>query len=414
MWLTNDAKKLYDHGLRMTFFSARSSSANRLLRPAVATVAAVLALTACSSDTGTNPAPPPAAPPPPPSGDFSLATETVATGFTRPLYLTAPVGDERLFVVEQTGRIRVVKSGSVLAEPFLDLSAQVSGGGEQGLLSMVFHPDYGANGLFYVNYTDKDGDTRIERYRVSANPDVAEEGSAKLILTVPQPFPNHNGGHLLFGPDGMLYVSLGDGGGAGDPLDSGQDRGTLLGSLLRLDVDGGDPYAIPSGNPFGSEIWAIGLRNPWRIAFDATAGTLYVADVGQRSREEINVVGDDESGLNFGWRIMEGSSCFAGGGCDDSDLVLPELEYDHGEGCAVTGGFVYRGRALPEIVGHYFYSDFCRGFLRSFRFDGEDATELVDWDVGDLGSVLSFGQDGAGELYVLSDNGRVARLVRAP
>lgn len=381
----------------------------------------LLALSACSSDTGTNPGPPgppppppPAPPPPPPSGELSLATETVATGFTRPLYLTAPAGDDRLLVVEQTGRIRVVKNGVVLAAPFLDLSAKVSGGSEQGLLSMAFHPDYASNGLFYVDYTDDDGDTRIERYAVSADPDVADGGSAKLILTVPQPASNHNGGHILFGPDGMLYVALGDGGGAGDPFNNGQNAGTLLGSLLRLDVDGGDPYAIPSDNPFGSEIWAVGLRNPWRIAFDAVAGTLYIADVGQASFEEVNVVDDDESGLNYGWRIMEGSSCFGGGGCDDAGLVLPEVEYDHGEGCSVTGGFVYRGSALPEVVGHYFYSDFCRGFLRSFRFDGENATELVEWDVGGLGSVLSFGQDSAGELYILSDNGSVVKLVRAP
>jgi glucose/arabinose dehydrogenase len=382
-------------------------------------MAFLLALTACTSDTGTNPAPPPpppppAPPPPPPSGEFSLTTETVATGLTRPLYLTAPTGDDRLFIVEQTGRIRIVKNGDVSAAPFLDLSSKVSGSGEQGLLSMAFHPDYGANGLFYVNFTGNDGNTRVERYAVSADPDVADGGSAKLILTVPQPASNHNGGHILFGPDGMLYVALGDGGGAGDPFNNGQNSGTLLGSLLRLDVDGGDPYAIPSDNPFGNEIWAIGLRNPWRIAFDPGEGRLYIADVGQASFEEVNVVDNDESDLNYGWRIMEGSSCFGGGGCDDAGLVLPEVEYDHGEGCSVTGGFVYRGSALPEIVGHYFYSDFCRGFLRSFRFDGEDATELVDWDVGGLGSVLSFGQDAAGELYILSGDGRVVKLVRAP
>jgi len=378
----------------------------------------LLALSACTSDTGTNPgppaAPPPAPPPPPPSGEFSLTTETVATGLTRSLYLTAPAGDDRLFIAEQTGRIRIVKEGVVLAAPFLDLSSKVSGGNEQGVLSMAFHPDYAANGFFYVNYTGDDGDTRVERYAVSADPDVADDGSAKLILGVAQPHTNHNGGHILFGPDGMLYVALGDGGGAGDPFNNGQNSGTFLGSLLRLDVDGGDPYAIPSDNPFGNEIWAIGLRNPWRIAFDPVVETLYVADVGQSSREEVNAVGDDESGLNYGWRIMEGSSCFGGGGCDDTGLVLPVLEYDHGEGCSVTGGFVYRGSAIPEVVGHYFYSDFCTGFLRSFRFDGEGATELEEWDVGGLGSVLSFGQDAAGELYILSDNGRVVKLVRAP
>jgi glucose/arabinose dehydrogenase len=378
----------------------------------------LLALSACTSDTGTNPAPPPvpppAPPPPPPSGEFSLATETVATGLTKPLYLTTPAGDDRLFIVEQTGRIRIVKDGVVLATPFLDLSSKVSGGNEQGLLSMAFHPDYGANGRFYVNYTGNDGDTRVERYAVSADPDIADADSTVPILGVPQPRSNHNGGHILFGPDGMLYVALGDGGSAGDPFNNGQNAGTLLGSLLRLDVDGGLPYAIPGDNPFGNEIWAIGLRNPWRIAFDPAAGTLYIADVGQSSREEVNAVGGDESGLNYGWSIMEGSSCFGGGGCDDTGLVLPVLEYGHNEGCSVTGGFVYRGSALPEVVGHYFYSDFCTGFLRSFRFDGADATEQMEWDVGGLGSVLSFGRDAAGELYILSDNGRVVKLVRAP
>ena len=402
----------------MTLLPSRALSSSNLSRRTPTTVAMLLTLSACTSDTGTNPAPPaaptPAPPPPPPSGEFSLTTETVATGLTRPLYLTAPAGDDRLFIVEQTGRIRIVKGGVVLAAPFLDLSSKVSGGNEQGLLSMAFHPDYGANGLFFINYTDDDGDTRIERYAVGADPDVADAGSAKLILGVAQPRTNHNGGHILFGLDGMLYVALGDGGGAGDPFNNGQNSSTLLGSLLRLDVDGGDPYAIPSDNPFGSEIWAIGLRNPWRVAFDPAAGTLYIADVGQSSREEVNAVGDDESGLNYGWRIMEGSSCFGGGGCDDTGLVLPVLEYDHREGCSVTGGFVYRGTALPEVVGHYFYSDFCLGFLRSFRLDGADATEQMEWDVGGLGSVLSFGRDAAGELYILSDNGRVVKLVRAP
>jgi len=398
----------------MTRFRERKSGQSGPFRLTSTAVTMLLALSACSSDTGTNPAPPPAPPPPPLSGEFSLTVETVANGLTRPLYLTAPAGDDRLFIVEQTGRIRIVTNGTVLAAPFLDLSSKVSGGNEQGLLSMAFHPNYAANGFFYVDYTDDDGDTRVERYAVSADPDVADGGSAKLILSVPQPLSNHNGGHILFGPDAMLYVAIGDGGGAGDPQNNGQNAGTLLGTLLRLDVDGGDPYAIPVDNPFGNEIWAIGLRNPWRIAFDPAAGTLYIADVGQASLEEVNVVGDDEAGLNYGWRIMESSSCFGGGGCDDAGLVLPVLEYGHIEGCSVTGGFVYRGSDLPEVVGHYFYSDFCQGFLRSFRFDGEGATAEVEWDVGGLASVLSFGRDAAGELYILSDNGRVVRLVRAP
>lgn len=398
----------------MTPANAPFSRPGVLSHRTAAALAGMVALAACSAPTNIGAPSPPPPPPPPPPGAFSLTVETIATGLSRPLYLTAPAGDDRLFIVEQTGRIRILKDGDVLAVPFLDLSTRVSGGNEQGLLGMVFHPDYGANGRFYVSYTDDDGDTRIERYAVSTDPDIADGASATLILTVPQPRSNHNGGQILFGPDGMLYVALGDGGGSGDPFNNGQNSGTLLGSLLRLDVDGGDPYAIPGDNPFGSEIWAIGLRNPWRIAFDPAQGTLYVADVGQDRFEEVNVVGDGESGLNYGWRVMEASSCFGGGGCNEAGLVLPELEYGHGEGCSVTGGFVYRGSALPEVVGHYFYSDFCTGFLRSFRFDGANATERTEWDVGGLGSVLSFGRDAAGELYILSGNGRVMRLIRAP
>ena len=374
----------------------------------------LLALVACSADSGTNPAPPPPPPPSPPAGDLSLAVDAVVTGLSRPLYLTSPPGDDRLFIVEQTGRIRVFRGGSLLGEPFLDLVGKVSNGNEQGLLSMAFHPDYASNGIFFVSYTDEGGDTRIERYAVSSDPDRAEIASAKLILEVSQPRSNHNGGHILFGPDGMLYVALGDGGGTGDPLGNGQNAGTLLGSLLRLDVDGGDPYAIPDENPFGDEIWATGLRNPWRIAFDPPAGKLYIADVGQNDFEEINVVDAGDAGLNYGWNILEGAECFGSTGCDRSGLLLPALVYDHGEGCSVTGGFAYRGSELTELAGHYFFSDFCAGFLRSFRFDGSTVTELTEWDVGNLGSVTSFGLDAAGELYLLTNDGRVLRLIRGP
>lgn len=355
----------------------------------------------------------------PPPGTAGLAVEIVGSGFDDPLYLTAPPGDARLFIVEKTGRIWIIDGGARLGTPFIDLSDSVSSGFERGLLSMAFHPDYAANGFFYVSYTDRGGDTRIERYNVSADPDVADPGSGKAIFTQFQPFGNHNGGLIVFGPDDMLYIGLGDGGGAGDPNGNGQNIGTLLGSLMRIDVDGGDPFAIPPDNPFvgvagaRGEIWIYGLRNPWRFAFDRVSGDLHVADVGQNQWEEVSVVPADAGGLNLGWDVMEGTHCFGAGSCDMTGLVLPALEYDHGQGCSVTGGYVYRGASIAAAQSHYFYSDFCSGFLRSFRWSGGAATDQRAWDVGDLGSVLSFGEDSARELYILSGNGNVYRLIEA-
>lgn len=381
--------------------------------------ALAVALASCSSPAGP-PGPPPPPPPPPPE---SLALETVVTGLDRPLFLTAPPGDDRLFIVEQTGRIRMVDAaGALLPAPFLDLSGRIATGGERGLLGLAFHPGYAQNGHFYVNYTDPNGDTVVERYAVSADPDVADPASARVILGVQQPFGNHNGGQLSFGPDGMLHVFLGDGGSAGDPQGNAQDPSTLLGSILRLDVDGGDPYRIPADNPFvgvpgaRGEIWAIGLRNPWRSAFDPAAGTLYVADVGQSSREEVNAVPIGAAGVNYGWNILEGTRCYPPGTaeCDSIGTVAPVLEYDHGEGCSITGGFVYRGARLPGLVGHYFYSDFCSGFLRSFRLEDGRAEDRRQWPVGDLGSVTSFGTDAAGDLYVMNAGGTVFRIAPAP
>jgi len=354
-------------------------------------------------------------------GPQAVRLTQVAGGLESPVHLTAPPGDSRLFVVEQPGRIRVIEDGELLPTPFLDIVSKVgSGQSEQGLLSVAFHPDYASNGRFYVNYTDRSGDTRVERYTVSAaDPNRADEASAKLILAVDQPFSNHNGGLLLFGPDGMLYVGMGDGGSGGDPQGHGQNRGTLLGALLRIDVDGGDPYAIPPDNPYvgesgaRGEIWAIGLRNPWRFAFDAPANRLYVADVGQNRYEEVNVVDADASGLNYGWNIMEGAHCYPGGSCGTSGLVLPALEYTHDDGCSVTGGLVYRGAAIPSLVGHYLYADYCAGWIRSFRYDGAAANDQRELVAGGAGNILSFGQDAAGELYVLSSNGRVYRIEAA-
>jgi glucose/arabinose dehydrogenase len=351
---------------------------------------------------------------PPLPGASALAVQEVVSGLLSPVYLTAPRGDSRLFVVEQAGIIRIIENGQLRSPAFLDIRSIVQAGGEQGLLSMAFHPDYGVNGLFYVYYTDDNGDSRVARYAVSGDPDVADPSSGVGLLTVGQPFANHNGGLLLFGPDGMLYVGLGDGGSGGDPQGHGQNTNTLLGSLLRIDVDAGNPYAIPGDNPFGNEIWAYGLRNPWRFAFDESTELLYLADVGQNRLEEVNVMPGTTPGVNYGWNVMEGNDCFApSSGCSTSGLQLPALEYDHGQGCSVTGGFVYRGSAITGIRGHYFYSDYCSGWLRSFRFDGGSVVDGTQWEVGDLGSVTSFGEGGDGELYILSSNGRVFRLVTA-
>lgn len=354
-----------------------------------------------------------------PAAATGLALERVAEGLENPLYVTAPPGDPRLFVVEQPGRIRIVRDGRLLPTPFLDLTQRVRSGGERGLLSLAFHPRYAANGHFYVNYTDRRGDTRIERYTVSRDPDRADPESALLILEVDQPYSNHNGGHVLFGPDGMLYAGMGDGGSQGDPNGNGQSRGTLLGKLLRLDVDGPLPYAVPPDNPFAArqgprgEIWAYGLRNPWRFCFDPPTGLLYIADVGQNSWEEINVAPAARPGLDYGWNVMEGAHCFRSRDCENAGRIAPAVEYGHGEGCSVTGGFVYRGRAMPALAGHYFYADYCRGWIRSFKYERGAVGEQREWRDLDPGQVLSFGHDAAGELYVCSQRGIVYRLVRA-
>jgi glucose/arabinose dehydrogenase len=375
------------------------------------TVLAAAVLAGCGPES---PAGPVTVPP-----EFNLAVTEVVSGLSNPLYVTAPAGDSRLFVVEQGGRIRIVKNGQLLQTPFLDISSRVSSGGERGLLSVAFHPSYAANGFFFVNFTDLSGDTRVERFSRSSDPDVAAPASSKLILTVAQPFANHNGGLNLFGPDGMLYIGLGDGGNAGDPLGNGQNRGTLLGKILRIDVDTGDPYSIPAGNPFvgqqgeRAEIWAYGLRNPWRFAFDRPGGLLFIADVGQARFEEVDAVPANRAGVNYGWNVMEGSACFNSSSCNQQGLELPVISYERSGGpCAVTGGFVYRGASLPEIAGHYFYSDYCAGFLKSFRYQNGSAVDQRTWDVGPIGSITSFGEDAVGELYLTSSNGRVYRIAR--
>ena len=354
-----------------------------------------------------------AASPEQPAGTIRL--EQVDGRFRNPVYLASPPGDSRLFIVEQAGRIRIVKNGQALSEPFLDIADRVRSGGEQGLLSVAFHPDYRTNGYFYVNFTDRSGDTRVERFKVSANPDVADPASSKLVIGIDQPYANHNGGLVMFGPDGMLYVGMGDGGSGGDPHGNGQNRNALLGKILRLDVSS-EPYGIPVGNPRTggrAEIWAIGMRNPWRFAFDRQTGLLYVADVGQNEIEEIDVESATEPGMNYGWNIMEGDHCYRSSSCDREGLVMPKVTYNHSGGaCSVTGGFVYRGRRIPSLAGHYFYSDYCAGWLKSFRMMNGAVTDRRDWKTSEnLGHVVSFGEDSSGELYILTEGGKVLRIV---
>ncbi len=348
----------------------------------------------------------------------SVRLQTIASGLSSPVDLQSPAGDSRQFVVEQPGRIRIIQNGQLVSTPFLDIRSKVGSGGERGLLGLAFHPNFATNRFFYVNYTDLSGDTRVERYTVpAATPNIADPATAKLIITIDQPASNHNGGQLQFGPDGKLYIGMGDGGGGGDTDNHAQNRGDLLGDLLRVDVDAGDPYGIPADNPYATstqfrgEIWAYGLRNPWRFSFDRTSGLLFVADVGQNEFEEINAVSATQANINYGWRLMEGAHCFNPSNCNTNGLQLPVHEYSHNDGCSVTGGYVYRGSAIPGIVGHYFYSDFCSGFLKSFRVVNGAATDHRTWSVGDLGNVLSFGVDAAGELYVLTQNGQVRKLV---
>jgi len=373
---------------------------------------ALLALLGCSNAPTTAP---------PPTSDTLKLVPLVTSGLSSPVYLTAPTGDTaRLFVVEQSGQIRIVQHGQLLPTAFLDIHSRLVSGGEQGLLSVAFHPNYGANGFFYVNYTDLNGDTRVERYTVSAaDSNLADTASHKLILFVPQPYTNHNGGLVVFGPDGMLYIGMGDGGSGGDPENRAQHRDSLLGKLLRIDVDHGDPYAIPPDNPFATsggapEIWALGLRNPWRFAFDRSAGLLYIGDVGQGAWEEVDVQPASQGGLNYGWRFMEGAHCYNPTTCSSAGLVLPAVEYDHSNGqCAVIGGFVYRGARVPALAGQYFYADLCAGWVRSFTYAGGAVTGQTSWTLEPgAGSPLSFGEDSRGELYVLSSGGTVYRIAQ--
>ena len=346
------------------------------------------------------------------TAQITLGFESVAGSLRRPVGVAnAGDGSGRLFVVEQAGRILIHDGTAVLPSPFLDVSALVSCCGEQGLLGLAFHPHFVANGFFYVDYTNTAGDTVIARYQVSADPNVADPSSAQILLTIPQPFSNHNGGQLAFGPDGFLYVGMGDGGGGGDPGNRAQNLGELLGKILRIDVDGASPYAIPATNPFRNtsgarpEIWAYGLRNPWRFSFNRRTGDLFIADVGQNHIEEVNFQSAASAGgENYGWRRMEGTLCYdPSSECNDGTLTLPILEYDHSQGCSITGGYRYRGARFPQLVGRYFYGDFCSGRIWGATESDQawSSTALTDTPP----YITSFGEDEGGELYVVHYGG---------
>lgn len=347
--------------------------------------------------------------------------ETVMGGFNSPLYVTHAGDDSgRLFVLEQTGRVWIVQDDELLDTPFINLSGvasqdRLNGYSERGLLGLAFHPDYAENGQFYVNYTDGDGTTRIVNYSVSADdPNLADMESARELMNIAQPYPNHNGGHMAFGPDGYLYISVGDGGSAGDPLEAGQNPSTLLGTILRINVDDfteGRAYAIPEDNPFftnpeiAPEVWAYGLRNAWRFSFDRATGDLYIADVGQQQTEEVNFQpADSIGGENYGWDVFEGDAFYEGWqGIDPVETVMPIATYNHSVGCSITGGYVYRGELVEELTAAYLYSDYCSGRIwAAYR----DATGT--WNDGMImsagGGVSSFGEDEAGELYALDYN----------
>ena len=340
----------------------------------------------------------------------ALMPELLTTGLQAPTSIasTNQAGDTRLFVTEQGGTIQTVGAdGKLAAQAFLDISGKVKNSGEMGLLGLAFAPNYKQTGYFYVDYVDASQTTVIARYHVAPQSGLADAASEKVILSVKQPpYPNHKGGQLAFGPDGDLYIALGDGGSAGDPGNRAQDKTTLLGKILRIDVTHGDPYRVPASNPFASdasakpEIWAYGLRNPWRFSFDKTTGDLYIADVGQDKIEELDVQkAASKGGENYGWRCYEGEQQFNHDGCQDaSHYVSPVLSYAHDEGrCSITGGYVYRGAKIPDLRGKYVYADFCGGQIYYATSKGGKFTEALAAHTPY--SINTFGQDNAGELY---------------
>lgn len=376
-----------------------------------------------------------------------LSSVLVADGFKKPLLVTShPEDADLLFVMEQTGTIKLIRKNVVLKKPFMDIKDRVhtpiTPGDERGLLGFAFHPNYGQNGRFFINYINKKGNTVVSEFRVSRNPHRADPNSERILFTLQQPFSNHNGGHMAFSPrDGYLYIAVGDGGKAADPYNVGQSLETLFGKILRIDVDSGKPYGIPDDNPFirtpqaRGEIWVWGLRNPWRFSFDRETGDLYTGDVGQDKWEEINFQpAASGGGDNYGWRIMEGNHCYnPPEDCDRTGLTLPVLEYPNDanymrtltglsqpdvDGCSVTGGYVYRGKAIPGLQGTYFFGDYCSGNIWSFRMvngkavDFQNRTEEINLGGGEYTNYISsFGEDTAGEIYIVDYNGEIYKLI---
>lgn len=386
------------------------------LRWITAVVLAGATTLACSSDDkGSGP----------PDGPDLARFTTVVMGLDNPVFVTAPPGDTtRVFIVEKAGLVRILKNGVMLTQPFLDITDQTSKGDEQGLLGLAFAPDYGTSGRFFVSYTavggGNAGHSVLSWFLASTtNPDSAVK-SETVLFEMDQPFANHNGGMITFGPDGYLYVGFGDGGDGGDPLETGQDLSDELGSILRVNVAGG-LFSYPGDNPFAEtpgavgSIWQYGLRNPWRFSFDRQTGDMYIADVGQNQYEEVNVVpAGNPGGQNFGWDDMEGKHCYEENPCGSNTSTRPFIEYSHGGGrCSVTGGYVYRGAAVPAIAGLYFYADYCSGTVWSFRYGSGSISEERSWSqLKANGSITSFGEDGRGELYVTTQSGRLLRFAQ--
>ncbi len=356
---------------------------------------------------------------------MGLSLTLIADGFADPAAMSSPPDDDRLFVVELFGTIRLATDGRASSQASLDLTNDLATGGNRGLTGLAFHPDFAFNGRVFVMHNDASGNTRIVEYAMRADdPDRFDEKPVRLILEIDQSGFYHQGGTLDFGPDGYLWVTLGDGGAfageeeVADPFGNGQDPHTLQGAVLRLDVDSGSPYAIPPDNPFADgsegapEVWAYGLRNPWRVAIDPLTGLVFVSDVGQWAWEEINITTLDQSGRNYGWPILEGDFCRDADTCEDVGLTRPGVTYDHSEGCAVIGGPVYRGAAIPELQGAYFYGDFCFGWIRSLRFESGAIVSEQDWtdDLGGLSNITSFAVDASGEMYVLQQTGEIYRI----